>query len=271
MVKVQHVQGKKLKEVKPPFKFLNGDVYLIDDSINADGSNKDPSDKPKVYIWLGSKAYADDRGVGAWAAKQLDLKRSEIDIDTEIEGNESSEFKSLIDFSVVEGDTPGFLKHVEINFQDVDYAMFRVWDTDLSDGSSTDDIEIKEVPISKNSLQSDDAYVIDGWDNLYVWIGKNCQVGEKVAANRLARKFDVDRKRTPIIYTVYEGDEPKGFYEFIKDLEKKDPKKFGSAGSQSDPGQSDALNKKRGKSMPTKGKVKEVSKGKSWWKRILGK
>jgi hypothetical protein len=261
MVKVHHVESKKLKEIKPPFKFMNGDVYLIDDSIKPDGSKKDPSESPKVYIWLGSKAYADDRGVGAWAAKQLDMERNEIDIDTEVEGNESDEFKKLINFSVVEGDTPGFLKHVEINYQDVDYAMFRVWDTDLTDGSSTDDIEIKEVPLSKNSLKSDDAFVIDGWDNLYVWVGKDAQVGEKMAADRLARKFDVDRKRHPVIYTVYEGQEPKGFYEFIKELEKKDPKKMGSAGKQSDPGQSNALNKPKSKPTP--------SEKKSFWRRLL--
>lgn len=263
MVKVMHVEGKELKEEHSPYKFLNGDVYVIDDSKKADGQQKDPADKPKVYIWLGSKAFADDRGVGAWAAKQLDIEHAEIDIDTEVEGQESSEFKTLVQFQVVEGDTPGFLKHVDINYQDVDYAMFRVWDTDLSDGSSTDDIEIKEVPISKSSLNSDDAFVIDGWDTLYVWIGKSAQVGEKMAADRLARKFDVDRKRKPIVYTIYEGDEPKGFDNFIAELERKDPKKLGSAGKQVDPGTSNAMNKK---SAQPKG-----AKKKGFFSRLFGK
>lgn len=254
MVKVLHVQGKELKEVKPPYKFLNGDVYVIDDSKKPDGRKKDPSEKPKVFIWLGNKAYADDRGVGAWAAKQMDIQHDEIDIDTEVEGQESADFKKLVQFQVIEGDTPGFLKHVDVNYQDIDYAMFRVWDKDLSDGSSTDDIEVKEVPISKSSLKSDDAFVIDGWDTLYVWVGKDSQVGEKMAADRLARKFDVDRKRSPIIYTIHEGDEPKGFYDFIKELEKKDPKKLGSAGKQVDPGTSDALNKKTTKTASTQKK-----------------
>lgn len=263
MVKVLHVQGKDLKEENEPYKFLNGDVYVVDDSRKSDGSFKDSADKPKVYIWLGSKAFADDRGVGAWAAKQLDMEDADIDIDSEVEGQESSEFKNLISFQVVDGDTPGFLKHVDVNYQDVDYAMFRVWDKDLSDGSSTDDIEIKEVPISKSSLNSDDAFVIDGWDTLYVWVGKKAQVGEKMAADRLARKFDVDRKRKPIVYTIYEGDEPKGFYDFVKELEAKDPKKLGSAGKQVDPGQSNALNKKEAKPQPTKKK--------GFFSRLFGK
>ncbi len=262
MVKVLHVQGKDLKEIHPPYKFLNGDVYIIDDSKKQDGKFKDSIDKPKVYIWLGSKAYADDRGVGAWTAEQLDLAHKEIDVDAEAEGQESPEFKKLIQFQVVEGDTPGFLKHVEINYQDIDYAMYRVWDADLTDSSSTDDIQIKEVPISKASLNSDDAFVIDGWDTLYVWIGKNSQVGEKMAADRLARKLDVDRKRKPILYTINEGDEPKGFYEFIVELEKKDPKKMGSGSKQTDPGMSNTQNKK---SQPPKSETKGL------FSRLFGK
>lgn len=263
MIKVSHVQGKELKLISPPYKFLNGDVYVIDDSKKPDGTKKDSVDKPKVFIWLGSKAYADDRGVGAWAAKQLDLEHEEIDIDTEVEGQESAEFKALVDFKVVEGDTPGFLRHVEVNYQEVDYAMFRVRDTDLSDGSSTDDIEITEVPISKKSLVSDDAFVIDGHDQLYVWFGKECQVGERMAADRLARKFDVDRKRVPILYTVYEGEEPKGFFEFIEELDKKDPKKFGSRGGHADPGQSSALS-------PGKDKGEKTTK-KGFFSRLFGR
>lgn len=262
MVKVMHVQGKNLKEEKEPYKFLNGDVYVIDDSKKPDGKIKDAADKPKVYIWLGSKAFADDKGVGAWAAEQLDMENKQIDVDTEVEGEESAEFKKLLKYQVVEGDTPGFLKHVDVNAEDVDYAMFRIWDTDVSDGSSTDDIEIKEVPIAKSSLTSDDSYVIDGWDTLYVWVGKKSQVGEKMAADRLARKLDVDRHRKPIVYTIYEGEEPKGFYEFIEKIAKNDPKKLGSAGKQVDPGRSDALNKKESQPQPTK---------KGFLSRIFGK
>jgi hypothetical protein len=139
-MKVLHVQGKNLVELNPPYEFLNGDVYLIDNSDVSAGLQK------KVYIWLGSQAFADDRAVGAWAAKQLDLKDEEIDIDTETEGNESDEFKGLLDFVVVTGDTPGFLKHIEVNAEDISYAMYRIRDVDLSDGSSSDDIVIDNVP-----------------------------------------------------------------------------------------------------------------------------
>ena len=211
-MRVLHVQGKKLVEITPPYEFLNGDVYLIDNSDVSAGLKK------KVFIWLGSQAFADDRAVGAWAAKQLDIADKEIDIDTETEGNESDEFKGLLEFVVVTGDTPGFLKHVEVNKEDISYALYRVRDTDLSDGSSSDDIVIESVPLKRSSFVSDDVFVLDSYHDLYVWVGASSQIGEKVAGNRVARKLDVDRDRTPMIYQIGEGYEPEGFWNLIETL-----------------------------------------------------
>ncbi|MFX1286771.1 MAG: hypothetical protein ACFFB5_24245 [Promethearchaeota archaeon] len=211
-MRVLHVEGKNLKEINPPYEFLNGDVYVVDNSDVSVGLKK------KVFIWLGSQAFADDRAVGAWAAKQLDLADEEIDIDTEVEGNESEEFKGLLDFVVITGDTPGFLKHVEVNKEEISYALYRIRDVDLTDGSSTDDIVIENVPLKQESFVSDDVYVLDAYHDLYVWIGANSQVGEKAAGNRLVRKLDVDRDRNPMVYTIGEGYEPEGFFDLINQL-----------------------------------------------------
>ncbi len=214
-MRVLHVQGKKLVEINKrngSFEFLNGDVYIIDNSDVSAGLKK------KVFIWLGSQAYADDRAVGAWAAKQLDLADKEIDIDTEVEGNESAEFKGLLEFVVVTGDTPGFLKHVEVNKEDISYALYRVRDTDLSDGSSSDDISIEKVPLKRESFVSDDVFVVDAYHDLYVWVGAGSQIGEKVAGNRVARKLDVDRDRTPMVYQIGEGYEPEGFWDLFDSI-----------------------------------------------------
>ena len=214
-MRVLHVQGKKLVETNKnngSFEFLNGDVYIIDNSDVSAGLKK------KVFIWLGSQAYADDRAVGAWAAKQLDIADKEIDIDTEVEGNESAEFKGLLEFVVVTGDTPGFLKHVEVNKEDISYALYRVRDTDLSDGSSSDDIVIEKVSLKRESFVSEDVFVLDAYDNLYVWVGASSQIGEKVAGNRVARKLDVDRDRTPMVYQIGEGYEPEGFWDLFESI-----------------------------------------------------
>ncbi len=215
-MRILHVQGKNLVEVSPPYEFLNGDVYIVDNSDVSAGLKK------RVFIWLGSQAFADDRAVGAWAAKQLDLEDEEIDIDTEAEGNESEEFKGLLDFVVVTGDTPGFLKHVEVNKEEISYALYRIRDSDLTDGSSSDDIVIENVPLKQESFVSDDVFVLDAYHDLYVWIGSSSQVGEKAAGNRLVRKLDVARERNPMIYTIGEGYEPEGFFELVNELAESD-------------------------------------------------
>ena len=49
---VYHVVRKRLVKLSEPYKFLNGDVYLM-------------VTPTKLWIWIGSKSYADDKCVGA--------------------------------------------------------------------------------------------------------------------------------------------------------------------------------------------------------------
>lgn len=202
---VYQVVRKRLKQVKEPFKFLNGDVYLVVTPLH-------------IWIWLGSKSFCDDKAVGAWTAKVIEEENKDIEIDTVMEGDEPQEFKDLLTFEVVEGDTPGFLKHFEKK-ADIDYKLLKIQQD--SDGL----IKTSEVPIKKKSFKSGDSFVLDAWDELYVWIGKKSQVKEKYEAGRISRALDVERKRTPVIYTMDEDQEPKGFWDIVERIQKEDPKK----------------------------------------------
>ncbi|MHA1551927.1 MAG: hypothetical protein ACTSUP_10780 [Candidatus Heimdallarchaeaceae archaeon] len=202
---VYQVIRKRLKQVKEPYKFLNGDVYLVVTPTH-------------IWIWLGSKSYCDDKAVGAWTAKVIEEDNKSLEIDTVMEGTEPQEFKDLITFEVVEGDTPGFLKHFDKK-ADIDYKLLKIQQD--SDGL----IKTFEVPIKKKSFKSGDSFVLDAWDELYVWIGKKSQVKEKYEAGRISRALDVERKRTPVIYTMDEGQEPKGFWDIVERIQKEDPKK----------------------------------------------
>ncbi len=201
---VYQVVRKRLKKVKEPYKFLNGDVYLVVTPLH-------------IWIWLGSKSFCDDKAVGAWTAKVIEEENKNIEIDTVMEGDEPQEFKDLIKIEVVEGDTPGFLKHFEKKVN-IDYKLLIIQQD--SDGL----IKTSEVPIKKKSFKSGDSFVLDAWDELYVWIGKKSQVKEKYEAGRISRALDVERKRTPVIYTMDEGQEPKGFWDIVERIQKEDPK-----------------------------------------------
>jgi len=190
--------------MKEPYKFLNGDVYLVVSTTH-------------IWIWLGKKSYCDDKAVGAWTAKVVEEDNKDLLIKTVMEGDEPEEFKNLVSFEVVEGDTPGFLKHFEKKL-DVDYRLLQIIQKD--DGT----IQTKEIPIKYKNLKSNDSFVIDAYDEIYVWIGKKSQVKEKYEAGKIARALDVERKRRPVVFTIEEEQEPKKFKELVETIAREDKK-----------------------------------------------
>lgn len=201
---VYHVVRKRLMPMKEPYKFLNGDVYLVVTTTH-------------IWIWLGKKSYCDDKAVGAWTAKVVEEDNKDLLIKTVMDGDEPEEFKNLVSFEVVEGDTPGFLKHFEKKL-DVDYKLLQIIQKD--DGT----IQTKEIPIKYKNLKSNDSFVIDAYDEIYVWIGKKSQVKEKYEAGKIARALDVERKRRPVVFTIEEEQEPKNFKELVETIAKEDKK-----------------------------------------------
>ncbi len=201
---VYHVVRKRLMPMKEPYKFLNGDVYLAVTTTH-------------IWIWLGKKSYADDKAVGAWTAKVVEEDNKDLIIKTVMEGDEPDEFKNLVDFQVVEGDTPGFLKHFEKKI-DIDYKLLQI--IQKADGT----IQTKEIPIKYKNLKSNDAFVIDAYDEIYVWIGKKSQVKEKYEAGKIARALDVERKRRPVVFTIEEDQEPKNFKDLVETIAREDKK-----------------------------------------------
>ena len=87
---VFHVSKNELIPLKEPYKFLNGDVYVIETDT-------------ELWIWLGSKSYADDKVVGAWGAKIAEEKNKDLKIKSILEGEEPSQFTEIINFEVIEG------------------------------------------------------------------------------------------------------------------------------------------------------------------------
>lgn len=199
---VYHVSKKELQPINEPYKFLNGDVYVIEtDTV--------------LWIWLGSKSYADDKAVGAWGAKIAEEKNKDLDIKSVMEGEEPDKFKNLIKFEVVEGDTPGFLKHFEKKIQK-DMQLLQVREDENGK------VYVKDVPIGYQYFKSDDAFVLDANKDIYIWIGKDCQVKEKYEAGKISRILEVERKFAPLVYVIEEENEPEGFRDMVFKLGIKD-------------------------------------------------
>lgn len=201
-MKVYHVMNRELVPQKEPYKFLNGDVYVVETNQT-------------LWIWIGSKSYADDKAVGAWGAKVVEEQNKNLKLKTIMEGDEPEEFNSLINYEVVVGDTPGFLVHFKKKHQK-DFQLLKI------EQDETGKLTVKEAPIEYNAFESENAFVLDAYDEIYVWIGKDSQVREKYEAGKISRILDTERKRKPLIYIIEEEQEPEGFRSLVYKIALKD-------------------------------------------------
>jgi len=201
-------KGSLEKISKPVFSM--GDVYVVDD------------DKT-IYVWIGSKASVDEKTAGAAQARTLDQQRGgAAKIITVDENQEPSAFLKLIN-------PMGAMKVVEKNIaktllKDVstgDWAGFEEWKNILYRVSSEEfeginTMKMIQVPFTKDTLASEDCFVADLGNKVYIWQGRTCNVKEKVKAGQWARNIDYERAGSQNEQIFEEGDDS----EFLAALER---------------------------------------------------
>ena len=201
-MKVYRIIEGDLTQFKEPFKFFRGDVYVVET-------------EKTLWIWLGSKSFIDDKFVGVWGAKILQEQNKNLKIQTINEKEEPAEFKNLLKYEIIEGDTPRLLKKVEKRFEK-DYRLLQIKQD--KDGK----IITSEIPIDYKGFDSNDAFVLDAVNEIYVWLGKDSQVKEKYEAGKITRALEVERKRSPIVYVIEQEDDPVGFRDLVYKLALRD-------------------------------------------------
>ncbi len=209
MTSIYIVDQGNLKEISKPI-FSMGDVYIVDD------------DKT-IYVWIGSKASVDEKTAGAAQARTLDQQRGgAAKIITVDENQEPNAFLKLIS-------PMGAMKVVEKNIaktllKDVstgDWAGFEEWKNILYRVSAEEfeginSMKMVQVPFAKDSLDSEDCYVADLGNKVYIWQGRTCNVKEKVRAGQWARNIDAERAGSQNERIFEEGDDS----EFLAALER---------------------------------------------------
>ncbi|MFW9951475.1 MAG: hypothetical protein ACFFKA_15270 [Candidatus Thorarchaeota archaeon] len=185
-MKMFMIDQGQLKEISNPV-FSTGDVYIVDDQRT-------------IYVWIGKKCSVDEKTAGAAHARSLDQSRGgAAKIITVDQGQETPEFMKIIS-------SLGAMKIVEKNIaktllKDVstgDWAGFSEWKNILYRVSSEEfeginTIKMVQVPFSKDSLDSEDCFVADLGNKVYVWQGNACTVTEKVKSGQWARQIDAER------------------------------------------------------------------------------
>ena len=201
-MKVYRIVEGELQTIKEPYKFFKGDVYIIET-------------EEILWVWLGSRSFVDEKFTGAWATRFLQGDKKDLRIKTILEGEEPDNFKKLLKFELTVGDAPSILKKIEKRFEK-DYKLLRIKQDDKGE------IITKEIPIDYRDFKSDDAFVLDAMNEIFVWIGKDSQVREKYEAGRLTRALKLERKRKPLVYVIDQEEEPTGFRDKVYKLALRD-------------------------------------------------
>lgn len=199
-MKIYLIDQGELKEINK-LVFSTGDVYLIDAEHT-------------IFIWIGSKCSVDEKTSGAAQARKLDQERGgAAKIITVDQGQETAEFLKLIasqgTMKIVEknvaktmlkdvmtGDFAGFTEHVNV--------LYRVSSEEFEDINA---MKMIQVPFSKESLDSEDCFVLDMGTDVYVWQGATCNVKERVKAGQWARQIDAERAGEQNEQICEEGDD----------------------------------------------------------------
>lgn len=190
---VYHVQQGRLVLMKDPGAFGKGDCYLVDAG-------------PKIYLWIGPDSTVDEKFLTAAEAVMHDTAREgKADIDRIDGGNEPDSFKVLFDdFEITNQDTAGILRKVRLETHE--HKLWRVHRKD-------DKTFFSEVPLDRSALDTGDVFVLDAWDDIYVWRGKEATAREKFDGNIIARRYDAERVGVQDIDIIEEGEEPDEFFD----------------------------------------------------------
>ncbi|KKM69521.1 hypothetical protein LCGC14_1449960 [marine sediment metagenome] len=208
-MKLYLIDQGNLKEIKKSI-FSSGDVYLLDD-------------EKTIYVWIGNKCSVDEKTGGAAQARTLDQERGgAAKIITIDQLQETKEFmKAVSSFGTMKIVEKNFAKTLLKDVTTGDWAGFHEWKNVLYRVSSEEFEDINamkmvQVSFKKESLSSEDCFVADLGNKVYIWQGKSTNVKERVKAGQWARAIDADRAGLQQETIFEEGDDA----EFMVALER---------------------------------------------------
>ena len=189
--------GSNVKSKQVPINqksIYTGDVYIFDLGL-------------KLFNWRGNKSNGYEKFHGAVLAEKIKSKRNNkinvITIDEGINSKDNLEAQKEFDNYIkrYEQDYDAALEKMQgINFDKNFKKLMRLTDEEGK-------FLFKEEEYTKNSLESNDTFVIDRGDAVVVWIGNKTSKNEKRFARYYAIRYLREMKRNPTlpILVVTEG------------------------------------------------------------------
>ncbi|ESN98175.1 hypothetical protein HELRODRAFT_177421 [Helobdella robusta] len=169
-------------------RFYSGDSYIILNTYKPKpNSNELAYD---LHFWIGGQSTQDEYGTAAYKTVELDTYLDDKPVQhREVEGYESELFKSYFKqgFTTMDGGAESGFNHVKpVEYQP--RLLHFHGDKTL--------VSLKEVPIARTSLKSDDVFILDAGLKFYQWNGKGSNKDERFKAAGYMQKLKSERNKS---------------------------------------------------------------------------
>uniref|UniRef100_A0AAY4C6W7 Gelsolin n=1 Tax=Denticeps clupeoides TaxID=299321 RepID=A0AAY4C6W7_9TELE len=186
--------------------FYTGDAYVVLNTIKQRSGNL----QFDLHFWLGDFCTQDESGAAAIFTVQMDdyLGGKPIQY-REVQGHESKEFLGYFKTGLkyMEGGVASGFKHVVTN----EVVMQR-----LLQVKGRRVVRATEVPVSWDSFNTGDCFILDLGNEIYQWCGSQSNRFEKLKATQLAKGIrDNERSGRARVYVCDEGVEREKILEVL--------------------------------------------------------
>jgi len=181
-------------------EFYDGDSYIV---FNTHGIA--PHFQFDVHFWLGEHTTQDEAGTAAYKTVELDDFHHGAPVQhREVQGYESEMFVSYFPqgLHIMHGG-------VETGFRHVTPEQYKPRLFHVRGGFR--DCRVWEVPLTRDSLNSGDAFVLDAGLKIFQWHGSSAAGPEKMKAGQFSRHLHSERSGRPQVIIL---EEPSGDPEF---------------------------------------------------------
>eukprot|EP00916_Digyalum_oweni_P002067 GHVL01003862.1.p1 GENE.GHVL01003862.1~~GHVL01003862.1.p1 ORF type:complete len:368 (+),score=31.17 GHVL01003862.1:407-1510(+) len=164
-------------------KFFSGDSYIILNTYKEEGGEELLFD---VHFWIGKESTQDEYGTAAYKTVELDTFLNDAPIQhREVQGHESELFRSYFKtITYMKGGADTGFRHVKPEEYTARLLHFC---------GTRRNIEVKEVPLCKDRLKSDDVFILDLGLTIYQWNGKGSNKDERFKAMQYVQELKSER------------------------------------------------------------------------------
>ena len=184
----------------------SGDSYILLHTYQKKNSN---ALGYHLHFWLGKFTAQDESGTAAYKTVELDDHLHGVAPQyREVQGYESDLFLSYFNnhINILEGGIGTGFTHVEAE-------KYR---PRLLQVKGNKRFRITEVPMSVDSLNSGDVFILDAGLKIYQWNGSKSGHNEKYKGNLVSRSLSDERKAIPSVEVFAEGDkDDEPFWELL--------------------------------------------------------